>query len=294
MSKEIIIADNAGFCFGVKRAVDIAINQQSQQGQPTYTLGPLIHNGDVIARLKESNIHPIKEEDIAQLDAEDSIVIRSHGITPDIMEQIESTKAKLVDATCPYVSSIQKKVRIYKEQGYQIIIVGDATHPEVIGINGWCGNSAIITKDGSDLTNLPQKVCVVSQTTERLTNYDKVVDRVSSLCDEVMTFNTICKATSDRQSSADEISRRVDLMIVIGGKSSSNSKKLFEICSPNCKNTIFIENSDELMENCFLLTTEKVGITAGASTPDWVIKDVVAKAQGFLGITSSPSSNNTK
>ncbi len=284
MSKEIIIAENAGFCFGVKRAVEIAINQQSDQGNSTYTLGPLIHNNDVINRLREQNIIPMQETEINQLTSDSSIVIRSHGVTPDIMERIEQTGAKLVDATCPYVSSIQRKVKQYRDLGYQIIIVGDVGHPEVVGINGWCGNTALITKDGGDLGELPDKVCIVSQTTERLTNYDTVVKYVSSRCQEVQTFNTICKATSDRQSSADEVSKKVDLMIVIGGKSSSNSKKLYEICNVNCSNTIFIENRDELEETSFLGDINKVGVTAGASTPDWVIQEVLDKAKGFLGM----------
>lgn len=285
MAKEIIIADHAGFCFGVKRAVEIAVNQQTSDQSNTYTLGPLIHNNDVINRLKEQNILPITEAQLGELGSKDSIVIRSHGVAPDIWEQIEKTGAQLVDATCPYVSSIQKKVRKYRDLGYQIIIVGDAKHPEVIGINGWCDNSAIITKDGSDLGELPSKVCIVSQTTERLANYDKVVEIVSRRCEDVQTFNTICKATSDRQSSADEVSKKVDLMIVIGGKNSSNSKKLYDICSKNCKNSIFIENSKELSADIFHENRiEKVGITAGASTPDWVIEDVVKKSREFLAI----------
>jgi (E)-4-hydroxy-3-methyl-but-2-enyl pyrophosphate reductase len=285
MAKEIIIAEHAGFCFGVKRAVDIAVNRQAVEGTKTYTLGPLIHNNDVINRLKEQNIVPISDTDINSLDETVSVVIRSHGVTPEVISRIEQTGANLVDATCPYVSSIQKKARTYRDQGYQIIIVGDASHPEVIGINGWCDNLAIITKDGSDLTDLPPKVCIVSQTTERLSNYNKVVEYVSLHCEEVKTFNTICKATSDRQSSADEVSKRVDLMLVIGGKSSSNSKKLYEICSMNCKNTIFIENKDELSEELFEDDKlEKVGITAGASTPDWVIQEVVEKIKGILEI----------
>jgi (E)-4-hydroxy-3-methyl-but-2-enyl pyrophosphate reductase len=284
MSKEIILAENAGFCFGVKRAVEIAVNQQSAKGQHTYTFGPLIHNNDVINRLKDQNIVPIDETEISQLNSDASIVIRSHGVTPEVMKQLENTGARLVDATCPYVTSIQKKVRKYRDLGYQIIIVGDSTHPEVIGINGWCDNSALITKDGSDLGSLPPKVCIVSQTTERLSNYQKVVAYASLQCDDVQTFNTICKATSDRQFSAEEVSKKVDLMIVIGGKSSSNSKKLYEICHMNCKNTIFIENSGELTEVLIDESIHKVGITAGASTPDWVIHEVVAKLKEILDI----------
>lgn len=285
LAKEIIIAEHAGFCFGVKRAVDIAVNQQAEEGSNTFTLGPLIHNSDVINRLKEQNIIPISEAGLKELNEQDSIVIRSHGVTPEVMDSIEKTGARLVDATCPYVSSIQKKVRKYRNLGYQIIIVGDPIHPEVVGINGWCDNSALITKDGTDLGELPSKVCVVSQTTERLSNYNKVVEAVSLQCEDIQTFNTICKATSDRQSSAEEVSKKVDLMIIIGGKNSSNSKKLYEICSINCRNSIFIENSKELSEDIFIANLiERVGITAGASTPDWIIEEVVAKVRDIMGI----------
>lgn len=285
MAKEIIIAEHAGFCYGVKRAVDIAINLQQSDGVNTYTLGPLIHNNDMINYLSEQNIIPMEETQVNKLSSEDSIVIRSHGVTPDMLMRLEKTGAHVVDATCPYVSAIQKKARKYRDLGYQIIIVGDSNHPEVIGINGWCDNSAIITKDGSDLTEYPKKVCVVSQTTERLSNYEKVVEQVSKHCEEVITFNTICKATTDRQNSAAEVSQMVDLMIVVGGKCSSNSKKLYEICANKCKDTLFIENSDELNESFFQNRDfEKVGITAGASTPDFVIQEVVTKVKAFLGI----------
>lgn len=276
MAKEIIIAEHAGFCFGVKRAVEIAVKQQTTDGKETYTLGPLIHNSDAINRLKEQQVVQISEADIDRLGPKDSVVIRSHGVTPEIFDRIEKAGARLVDATCPYVTSIQKKVRRYRDLGYQIIIVGDRNHPEVIGINGWCDHAAIITKDGFDLGELPSKVCVVSQTTERAANYNKVVEIVTERCEEVQTFNTICKATTDRQTSAEEVSKIVDFMIVIGGKSSSNSKKLYEICSMHCRHTIFIENMKELTAEVFqTIPIDKLGITAGASTPDWVIQEVV-------------------
>jgi 4-hydroxy-3-methylbut-2-enyl diphosphate reductase len=285
MAKEIIIAEHSGFCFGVKRAVDITISHEAIKGANKYTLGPLIHNNDVINRLKDQNINQIKEEDFHQLGTNDAVVIRSHGVTPGIIDHLRETGARFIDATCPYVTSIQKKVQKYYALGYSIIIVGDSDHPEVIGINGWCNNSATITKDGSDLTDFPTKVCIVSQTTEQLSNYIKAVEIVSKHSEEVQAFNTICKATTDRQNSAYEVSKKVDLMIVIGGKKSSNSRKLFEICSRNCENTLFIENSNELIETVFKNSkVQKTGITAGASTPDWVIQDVVAKVKSYSSI----------
>ncbi|HHY82143.1 MAG TPA: 4-hydroxy-3-methylbut-2-enyl diphosphate reductase [Clostridiales bacterium] len=282
MSRQIIVAENAGFCFGVKRAVDMTVDYNNKNDSKVYTLGPLIHNEDVVRSLEEQGIYQIDSDAIEKLNPGDTIVIRSHGITPEIKEQIKKAGAKMVDATCPYVSSIQRKARKYHKQGYQIIIVGDRNHPEVIGINGWCNNSAIVTKDGSELRDLPDKVCVLSQTTEKQSNYEKTLEAVSGQGREVLAFNTICNATRERQSSADQVSKIVDMMVVIGGRHSSNTKKLYEICSRNCSNTILVENSSELPEWAVKdPEIKKVGITAGASTPDWIIDDVIKKLRGI-------------
>lgn len=279
MSRQITVAENAGFCFGVKRAVNMTVEYNKKKESRVYTLGPLIHNDDVVKSLEEECIFRIDNiEDIAKLKPGDTIVIRSHGTTPDIIERLKQTGAKLMDATCPYVSSIQRKARKYYGEGYQIVIVGDPNHPEVVGINGWCNNTALVTRDGSELKELPQKVCVLSQTTEKQSNYEKTLEAVSRLAEDVLAFNTICSATGERQGSADEVSKRVDLMIVIGGKQSSNTRKLYEICSANCKNTLLVENVNELPE--WIVTNPEfkvIGVTAGASTPDWVIAEVINK-----------------
>jgi len=278
LSRQIIVAENAGFCFGVKRAVDMTVEYNNKNNTRVYTLGPLIHNQDVVKSLEEQGVFPIKGEELSKLQPGDTIIIRSHGVTPEIIERLKQTGAKVVDATCPYVSSIQRKARKYYEEGYQIVIVGDPDHPEVIGINGWCNNTALVTKDGSELNNLHEKVCVLSQTTEKISNFEKTLDRVSRLAGDVVSFNTICSATSERQSSADEVSRIVDLMIVIGGKHSSNTKKLYEICSENCSNTLLIENAKELTDDVIIDSRlKRIGLTAGASTPDWVIEQVINK-----------------
>lgn len=278
MSRQIIVAENAGFCFGVKRAVDMTDEFNKKRESKLYTLGPLIHNDDVVRSLEKQGIFQIDINNIAKLKPEDTIVIRSHGVTPETIKLLKQTGAKIMDATCPYVTSIQRKAKKYYREGYQIVIVGDPNHPEVIGINGWCNNTALVTKDGSELEKLPQKVCVLSQTTEKQSNYEKTLKRVSQLADDVLTFNTICSATNERQSSADKVSKIVDLMVVIGGKQSSNTRKLFEICSANCNNTILVENVKELPE--WAITNEElstIGVTAGASTPDWVIREVINK-----------------
>jgi (E)-4-hydroxy-3-methyl-but-2-enyl pyrophosphate reductase len=278
LTRQIIVAENAGYCFGVKRAVEMTVEYNKKKKFKVYTLGPLIHNDDVVKSLEEQGIFRINSNDIAELKPEDTVIIRSHGTTPAIIDRIRQTGASIVDATCPYVTSIQRKARKYYQEGYQIVIVGDRSHPEVIGINGWCNNSALVVKDGSELDKLPNKVCVLSQTTEKLSNYERTRKAVSRLAKDVLAFNTICSATGERQNSADQVSKEVDLMVVIGGKQSSNTKKLYEICRANCSNTWLIENVRELPD--WVAGDPKwktIGVTAGASTPDWIIAEVIDK-----------------
>lgn len=275
---KVILADKAGFCFGVKRAVDEAIVVQKKYNKRIYTLGPLIHNSDVVDYLKVNNIYPIELDDITRLQQDDVVIIRSHGVPESVFNLLQNRLITVIDATCPYVSNIQKKVKKYFEQGYAVLIVGDENHPEVIGINGWCDNKAIISKDASNLDTLPNKLCVVSQTTEKQLNWERVLSIVVKKCKEFVAFNTICSATEFRQKSAEEISKNVDMMIVLGGRNSSNTTKLYEICKSNCLNTIHVENSGEIPDDIINLNKIKtIGVTAGASTPDWIIKEAISK-----------------
>jgi 4-hydroxy-3-methylbut-2-enyl diphosphate reductase len=207
----------------------------------------------------------------------DVIIIRSHGVPLKTKNLLAEKGIIVVDATCPFVSNIQHIVKKYYELGYKIVIVGDKSHPEVIGINGWCDDSAAVTKDGSELEGISGKLCVVAQTTEKQVNWEKVFGVIVKSCKEFYGFNTICKATSERQQSTKELSKNVDMMVVIGGKNSSNTTKLFEICSENCKNTIHVENSKEIPDDIFNKKIESIGVTAGASTPDWIIKEAISK-----------------
>ncbi|MDP4089108.1 MAG: 4-hydroxy-3-methylbut-2-enyl diphosphate reductase [Bacillota bacterium] len=282
MFKEVIVAENAGFCFGVKRAVETSTSANEDNNSTIYTFGPLVHNKNVIDFLKEKGISHIDMPDLDRLGPEDTVIIRSHGVTPEVMKQIKSTGVQVTDATCPFVTAIHKRIKEYYDLGYQIIIVGDENHPEVVGSNGWCNNTAIITKDGSNLDTKAKKICIVAQTTEKKANLDKVVEVISGLGGEVVTFNTICSATKERQKSAEETSRIVDVMMVVGSRSSSNTTKLYEICSKNCENTIFIDNSSEIPKWIFESENiKKVGLTAGASTPDWIIQDVLDKLAAY-------------
>lgn len=279
--REVILAKNAGFCFGVQRAVEEALKIQKQYNKKIYTLGPLIHNGDVVNYLEKNNIYAIDLNNLDSLNKGDVIVIRSHGVARNIMNLLAEKELIAINATCPFVTNIQKKVDKYSELGYKIVILGDEKHPEVIGINGWCKEDAIITKDGSFSSNLPSKVCAVSQTTEKSENWAKTIDNLSSNVKELLAFNTICAATEVRQKSVYELSKEVDVMIVVGGKNSSNTTKLYEIAKTNCEFTIHIENASELSESLINnKEIQKIGITAGASTPDWIIKEVIEIMEG--------------
>ncbi|MDS0524537.1 bifunctional 4-hydroxy-3-methylbut-2-enyl diphosphate reductase/30S ribosomal protein S1 [Clostridium sp. SHJSY1] len=270
------LADNAGFCFGVQRAVEEALKIQKEYNRKIYTLGPLIHNNDVVNFLEENNIYAIGLDNLDNLIKEDVIVIRSHGVGKDTIKELENRELIVINATCPFVTNIQRKVQKFSEQGYGIVILGDEKHPEVIGINGWCNNDAIITKDGSLPTDLPKKICAVSQTTEKKENWDKTVSNLNGKSEDILTYNTICLATEERQRSAEKISKEVDAMIVVGGKNSSNTTKLYQIAKANCSNTIHVENSSEIPEEYIKNNKfKKIGITAGASTPDWIIREVI-------------------
>ncbi|MDU4892573.1 MAG: bifunctional 4-hydroxy-3-methylbut-2-enyl diphosphate reductase/30S ribosomal protein S1 [Clostridium sp.] len=275
---EVLLAEKAGFCFGVKRAVDEAVRLREKYDKPIHTLGPLIHNNDVVKSLEEKGIFPITLEEALKLKENDVVVIRSHGVGKKVIEDLNAIGVIIENGTCPYVKNIQQKVEEYYNKGYNIIIVGDESHPEVIGINGWCNDSAIISKDGSNIDEISRKVCVVSQTTEKQSNWEKVLGKVISLSKEVVAFNTICNATEERQGSADELSKEVDMMIVLGGFNSSNTTKLYEICKKNCENTYHAEKLDSLLLNMIRNDKiNKIGITAGASTPEYVIEEAINK-----------------
>ncbi len=276
--RNVILADKSGFCFGVKRAVETALNNRESSNKRIYTLGPLIHNNDVVEFLESKDIQAIEIDNIDSLEKDDTIIIRSHGISSKIFNSIKSKGLVIADATCPYVSHIQQKVEKYHDMGYAIVIVGDKNHPEVIGINGWCNDDAIVSKDGSNIEKLPPKVCVVSQTTEKQENWEKVISIIAKKCKEILAFNTICSATEVRQKAAYELSKKVDTMIVIGGRHSSNTTKLYEICKANCENTMLIENSQQIKKE-MIDNSRNIGVTAGASTPNWIIEEVIRKLQ---------------
>lgn len=275
---KVILAEKAGFCFGVKRAVDEALKVKNEFNKKIYTLGPLIHNNDVVKFLENNDIFSIELNNVKELIRGDVIIIRSHGVSLETFKVLEEMGLHIINATCPYVSNIQLKVKEFYDKGYSIVIVGDKNHPEVIGINGWCNNTAIIAKNKEEIKKLPRKVCVVSQTTEKQENWENVIEYILKNCKEIMAFNTICNATETRQKSVEELSNKVDKMVVLGGYNSSNTTKLYEICKKNCSNTIHVENWNEIPKEYFLgKNINTIGVTAGASTPDWIIKEAIYK-----------------
>ena len=278
---EIIIADKAGFCFGVKRAVELTEEELSiKDNKSAHSLGPLIHNPQAVKHFEEKGLKVI--DSIEELEGEDpdknKVIVRAHGVTKELIQEMEEKNLEFTDTTCPYVKSIHNRVEDFKNQGYNIIIVGDPDHPEIIGINGWCDNEGYIVNSANDAHNLPNmdKACVVCQTTYKKENFDEIVDILKEKGDDIQVFNTICNATKLRQEACRQVASQVDYMIVIGGYHSSNTRKLAEISRENCKNVIHIETLNELdLEE--LKKHKKIGITAGASTPDWIIKEVVER-----------------
>jgi 4-hydroxy-3-methylbut-2-enyl diphosphate reductase len=278
---KIYIADHAGFCFGVKRAVEIAENTLSQldQDEKIYSLGPLVHNPQVVEKFNKKGLKVI--DNTEELD-NGKVIIRSHGISGNLQKRLEDKNLELIDGTCPYVKAVHNKVKSYHEKGYKIVIIGDKNHPEVIGINGWCNDEGIVINSEEEANNMPNydKICVVSQTTNTQEKFQKLSDIVSKKGKEVKIFNTICNATYQRQSACEELAKKVDVMIVIGGYHSSNTNKLAEISRKYCNNVYHVETPDELPLH-EIAKFNTVGITAGASTPDWIIEEVIKTLENF-------------
>lgn len=276
---EIIIADYAGFCFGVKRAIDITSEEiLKNKNKNIYSLGPLIHNPQAVKSFEDKGLKVINHiKDIKSSELNNSkVIIRSHGVPKSIINSMNEMDLDFEDTTCPYVKSIYKRVEEFKNQGYNIIIIGDSNHPEVIGINGWCDNKAFIINSLEEAFALPKmdKICVVSQTTNTKEKFESLSNIIKEKGNEVKIYNTICNATNLRQEACRVVASTTEAMIVIGGYHSSNTNKLVEISKKFCNNVYHIETAKELpLEE--ISKFNKIGITAGASTPDWIIKEVV-------------------
>ena len=270
---EIVTADEAGFCFGVQRAVNMAINAASGNKKSVYTLGSIIHNPQVVDKLKSLGITSVKSpEDIS----EGVLIIRSHGVAPSVLKKARKKGLDIVDATCPYVKKAQKYVQQLVNEGYHTFIFGEKNHPEVKGIYGFSQQQAKIIKDRNFIDNikLKNKVGFVAQTTQSPEAYKSIISSVINSVNELKVFNTICNTTQKRQNTSEVLARQVDIMFVIGGFNSANTNRLAEICSKTGTPTYHIETIADIDWD-WLKNKKKIGITAGASTPDWLIKEVI-------------------
>lgn len=273
---KVTLAKSAGFCFGVKRAVEM-VYKEAETGKKVYTLGPIIHNEQVVQDLEQKGVRVIDTPEELSKAEDATVIIRSHGISADVYHQLEDKKVRIVDATCPFVSKIHRIVEKKYQEGSCIVIVGNANHPEVEGINGWCNGAATVIGSVSEAENYSQeparKLCVVAQTTFNYKKFKDIVDIFSKKSYDIDVMNTICNATEERQTEAAAIAGDSNAMIVIGGKHSSNTQKLYEICKNVCPDTHFIQTLDDLDLKQFQ-SFRSVGITAGASTPNTIIKEV--------------------
>ena len=281
--KEVILAKSAGFCFGVKRAVDTVYEQTGKKN--VYTFGPIIHNEEVVKDLEKKGVFVINTMEELDDITEGTVIIRSHGVSSAVYEALQKKGVEIVDATCPFVLKIHNIVKQESANGKQIVIIGNEKHPEVEGIMGWSKTQVHVVDTAEKAQNLqldPQReVCIVSQTTFNYNKFKELVEIISEKGYNIIIRNTICNATEERQTEAREIAKRFDAMIVVGGSSSSNTRKLYEICKNECKDTYYIQTLNDL-DMTSLGKADCIGITAGASTPNNIIQEVYTNVRTEL------------
>lgn len=275
---KVLLAKTAGFCFGVKRAVDTVYQQvEENKDCKIYTFGPIIHNDEVIKDMQAKGVTVLEGEEDLPKAKNGIVIIRSHGVPKRICDRMDELGIQYVDATCPFVKKIHKIAMEKAEEGAFLVVIGNPVHPEVEGIMGWAGEDAAVISTAEEAEHLTvpedRKICVVAQTTFNYNKFKELVEIISKRRYDISVLNTICSATKERQTETARIADRVDAMIVIGDKRSSNTQKLFEICKNACNNTYYIQTLDDLDLNQ-LGSVETVGITAGASTPNNIIEEV--------------------
>ncbi|MBI2355016.1 MAG: 4-hydroxy-3-methylbut-2-enyl diphosphate reductase [Deltaproteobacteria bacterium] len=271
---KIILAKRAGFCFGVKRATQMAFEAAGKDNK-TYTLGPIIHSPQVVNKLEEMGVKVVRNLDAT---SSGTIIIRSHGVLASEMEEAVQKQLEIVDATCPFVKKAQEHVKSLSEAGYGVVVVGDADHPEVQGIVSYGGDKVFVVGSGEEVRKLPKmnKIGVVAQTTQSFENLKNVVSECLLRGGEIRVFNTICDATAVRQEEAKELACQVDCMLVVGGFNSANTRRLAEVCAEIQPRTHHIETAAEI-DAIWFEGVERVGVTAGASTPKWIIDEVMSR-----------------
>jgi len=283
---KIITAKRAGFCFGVKRAVDMAFDAAHKNGQKgdkgcsdVYTLGPIIHNPQVIEKLKSEGVQPTDNIDNPKIK---TIIIRTHGVQQEVSDKLSKKGYKVVDATCPFVKKAQQYAKLLKEDGYQVVIIGDKDHPEVKGLMSYAGEDVVVVNKDDCLPHLKSRVGFVVQTTQPLSVLKKFVAEAVEQVKELKVFNTICNSTALRLKETKDMAGKVDVMIVVGGKNSANTTQLTQLCASMSIPAYHIETASEIKDEWFS-NADRVGITAGASTPDWIIRDVEKRIRDIGG-----------
>lgn len=274
MAFKIKVVESAGFCFGVRKALDRLIEIRNKTGAPVRTLGPLIHNEQVLEALKNRDVHELqKDENVAGT----HVIIRAHGVTPEIRKQLMEQQARVCDATCPKVGQVQAIVKKYAQKKCPVIIIGDRGHAEVEGLLGYCGDCGIVVTGPGEAEKLVEgdEVCVVAQTTQDPLVFQQTLEIIKQKFLSCHEFNTICDATSERQAETRKLAEESDIMVVVGGKNSANTRRLADIAEKNCRTTM-VQSADDLDPESFT-GVHRVGITAGASTPAWVIREIVEK-----------------
>jgi len=274
---EVLLAEEYGFCFGVERAVEMVEEAVTEGARPIRSLGPLIHNAQEMERLGEKGVSTIDSPEEA--DGDTIAVIRAHGVTPQVQRALDQRAAQVIDATCPFVTRVQHLAERAAEQGRDVVVAGNPDHPEMIGVVGYAPNNTYVVRDAGEVASLPtlRSPLVVSQTTIKLKTFLEVAEAVRQKADaEPQVVNTICSATRDRQDAARALAGEVDAFYVIGGRHSSNSVKLLAVCEEQCDKSFLIETPSEINPDD-LQGVDRVGVTAGASTPDWLIKQVVQR-----------------
>jgi len=273
---EVLLAEEFGFCFGVERAVEM-VEEAVAEGGRVRSLGPLIHNSQEMERLKAQGVETIDEP--AEVEANVTAVIRAHGVTPQVQRELETRAAKVVDATCPFVTKVQKLAERAAAQGRDVVVVGNPDHPEMIGVVGYAPDNTYVVRDAGEVEKLPNlhEPLVVSQTTLKLQTFLDAAEAVRLKADaEPQIVNTICSATRDRQDAARALAGEVEAFYIIGGRHSSNSVKLLAVCQEQCPRSYLIETAAEI-NPADLAGLRRVGVTAGASTPNWLINQVVER-----------------
>lgn len=271
MSKniEVLIAKNAGFCFGVKRAIDMAFDA-ARKCERVYTLGPIIHNPQEIEKLKSEGV--LITDNIDD-DSIKTLIIRTHGVSEDISNKLAKKSYKVIDATCPFVKKAQQYAKLLKEEGYQVVIIGDKEHPEVKGLMSYAGEDVVVVNANDPMPRIKSRVGIIVQTTQPVDVLKRFLNDIVEYAKEIKVFNTICNSTALRLKETKEISKKVDVMIVVGGKNSANTTQLAQMCRSELIPTYHIETASEIKREWFI-KADRVGVTAGASTPDWIIKEV--------------------